>query len=152
MNGRYIFLGVTIIPFYILIAVVSVHKINKLAIFEIGDSQENIGAQENSSFGESELIEDIYECSKDVKIGELGQFKQIYIISSKGSGNTWTRQLLQSLTGFYAGGVYHEISADLDTDELYEQSPFPGEHFSPDSGMVLGLFYFYLKKVSIIEV
>ena len=139
MSGRYIFLGFIIIPFYILIAVFSIQRIHKLQVFEISDLQENIGSQilqENSS-NESA---DKYDCSKDVKIGEPGQFKQIYILSFKGSGNTWTRQLFQSLTGYYAGGVYHEIQADLDTNELYEQSPFPGEHFSPDSGRVLGLF------------
>ena len=95
-----------------------------------------------SSHGFDEITKELerenFDCKNDVKIGAPGQFNWILILSLQGSGNTWTRQLFQSLTGYYAGGVYHEIHDELDTDELYEQSPFPGEHFSPESGRVLG--------------
>ncbi|CAG5104421.1 Oidioi.mRNA.OKI2018_I69.chr1.g1245.t1.cds [Oikopleura dioica] len=96
-----------------------------------------------SSHGFDEITKELErknnDCKNDVKIGEPGQFNWILILSVQGSGNTWTRQLFQSLTGYYAGGVYHEIQDELDNDDLYEQSPFPGEHFSPESGRVLGI-------------
>ena len=114
------------LPLYIFVAYRSIDK--------IGDLAENLEINE-----ENQKI-DSYDCSRDVKIGEEGQFNLILILSVKGSGNTWTKQLFQSLTGYYAGGMYHEIPESLDTDELYQNSSFPGEHFLPESGRVLGKF------------
>lgn len=88
-----------------------------------------------------EVSGDYYDCASDIKPGDPGQFNWIMLLSVQGSGNTWTRQLLQSMTGYYAGGVYREIEEEFDTDELFEQSPFPGEHFPPESGRVLGKCY-----------
>ncbi|CAG5113590.1 Oidioi.mRNA.OKI2018_I69.chr2.g7680.t1.cds [Oikopleura dioica] len=101
---------------------------------EIGQVLERIAAiQKRDVSGE------YYDCAADVKLGDPGQFNWILLLSVQGSGNTWTRQLLQSMTGYYAGGVYREIDEEFDTDELFEKSPFPGEHFAPESGRVLGV-------------
>jgi len=146
--GRIVLLALFLIPLYLMIAIVYINRnfkaiINQVkpTVFEFGD------ALVNSALEITNDLTSKYECSKDVKIGDPGQFKQIYIISVKGSGNSWTRELLQSLTGFYTGGDYHEIKEWFDTDQLYEQAPFPGEHFEPDSGRVLGIKTHKLKGV-----
>jgi hypothetical protein len=39
----------------------------------------------------------------NVTLGENGQFKKIMLASLPGSGNTWTRYLIERATGFYTG-------------------------------------------------
>jgi hypothetical protein len=152
--GRIVLLALILIPLYLMIAIVYMNRINraKATIFDVEEPSKNsqksynsehvnLQTPKNNNSSAIKISNDSsanYDCAEDVKIGKKGQFKLIYIISVKGSGNTWTRQLLQSLTGFYAGGAYHEIQKEVDTNELYELAPFPGEHFKPDSGRVLG--------------
>ena len=133
VRGRIVFLALVLIPLYLMIVLKPFDSQKAVYSQKTADPKNAMVKINNDSSA-------TYDCAKDVKIGKKGQFKLIYIISVEGSGNTWTRQLLQSLTGYYAGGVYHEIDKEDDTDELYELAPFPGEHFKPDSGRVLGKF------------
>ena len=100
----------------------------------------NLSEERIAAIQKRDVSGEYYDCAADVKLGDPGQFNWILLLSVQGSGNTWTRQLLQSMTGYYAGGVYREIDEEFDTDELFEESPFPGEHFAPESGRVLGKF------------
>ena len=43
------------------------------------------------------------------------------LASSPGSGNTWTRYLIQQISGYATGAIY--------TDSALRQSDFPGEGF-----------------------
>lgn len=40
-----------------------------------------------------------------VKLGEKGQFELTILTSFPGSGNTWTRLLLENASGYYTGRV-----------------------------------------------
>ena len=43
------------------------------------------------------------------------------LASSPGSGNTWTRYLIQQFSGYVTGAIY--------TDTVLRQNDFPGENF-----------------------
>ena len=43
-----------------------------------------------------------------MRLGELGQFALVMLVSFPGSGNTWTRLLIEEVTGYYTGSVYSD--------------------------------------------
>ena len=43
-------------------------------------------------------------------LGELNQFPLVMLVSFPGSGNTWTRLLIEEVTGYYTGSVYFDKS------------------------------------------
>ena len=45
-----------------------------------------------------------------VELGNEKQFTKIMLASHPGSGNTWTRYLLEKSTGFYTGSVANDKS------------------------------------------
>ena len=47
-------------------------------------------------------------------------------------------QLFESLTGIYAGSVYHEISKYDETHD-WRKAVLPGEHFNWKSGRIIGI-------------
>ena len=46
------------------------------------------------------------ECVLERLLGEKHQFKPYGLLSFPGSGNTWTRDLLEDLSGYYTGSIY----------------------------------------------
>lgn len=52
-----------------------------------------------------------------------------YLVSFPGSGNTWTRYLLEAASGIFTGAVYN--------DKVLRQSGYLGEADAPDSGRTL---------------
>ena len=42
------------------------------------------------------------------KLGKHGQFNLVYLLSLPGSGNTWTRFLIEQSTGYLTGSVYND--------------------------------------------
>ena len=48
-------------------------------------------------------------CSSPI-LGQSGQFNLIPLLSLPGSGNTWTRYLLEQATGYQTGSVYGDPS------------------------------------------
>jgi hypothetical protein len=49
-------------------------------------------------------------CERNVTMGKEGQFPLVFLTSFPGSGNTWTRLLIEDVTGFYSGSVYFDQS------------------------------------------
>jgi hypothetical protein len=47
---------------------------------------------------------------KTIRLGEKGQFKKIMLASFPGSGNTWTRYVIERATGFFTGAVANDSS------------------------------------------
>ncbi|CAG5096594.1 Oidioi.mRNA.OKI2018_I69.XSR.g14692.t1.cds [Oikopleura dioica] len=45
-----------------------------------------------------------------IKLGEEGQFKKIMLASFPGSGNTWTRYVIERATGYFTGAVANDSS------------------------------------------
>lgn len=41
-----------------------------------------------------------------IKLGHTNQFKHILLLSIPGSGNTWTRQLIETTTGYATGSIF----------------------------------------------
>ena len=58
--------------------------------------------KERNYFNETEKRD---TCERSVKVGEVGQFELVILTSCPGSGNTWTRLLLENASGFYTGKV-----------------------------------------------
>ena len=47
-------------------------------------------------------------CKRSVKLGEIGQFKITLLASFPGSGNTWSRILIENVSGYFTGSVFNE--------------------------------------------
>ena len=47
-------------------------------------------------------------CERNVKLGKNGQFKITLLASFPGSGNTWSRLLIENASGYYTGSVFNE--------------------------------------------
>ena len=47
-------------------------------------------------------------CERDVKLGKKGQFKITMLASFAGSGNTWSRFLIENASGYYTGSVFND--------------------------------------------
>lgn len=60
------------------------------------------------------------DCRDNVRLGAENEFPLIMLSSLQGSGNTWTRMLIESATGIYTGSKYNER-------RIYEESGFLGE-------------------------
>jgi len=60
------------------------------------------------------------DCRKDVRLGKEGEFPLVLLSSIQGSGNTWTRMLIESATGIFTGSKYNER-------QIYEENGFLGE-------------------------
>ena len=45
----------------------------------------------------------------DVRFGPTDSFPLTSLTSYPGSGNTWTRYLIEEYTGYYTGSVYNDI-------------------------------------------
>ena len=67
-------------------------------------------------------------CEK-IEMGIEGQFRKIMLASFPGSGNTWTRYVIERATGFYTGSVH-------DDGTLFEGG-FLGEFEDVDSGKII---------------
>jgi len=68
-------------------------------------------------------------CDRDVRLGKKGEFGVFPFISFPGSGNTWTRLLLEDVTGIYTGSIY--------TDGSLKNGGFVGEFTEPENGETL---------------
>lgn len=53
-----------------------------------------------------EIINEEYTCKP--KLGNRGDFSMIPLLSFPGSGNTWTRFLIEQATGYLTGSVYKD--------------------------------------------
>ncbi|CAG5077030.1 Oidioi.mRNA.OKI2018_I69.PAR.g8615.t1.cds [Oikopleura dioica] len=77
---------------------------------------------------EKEILEQ--ECSeRKVRLGKKGEFEIVPLLSYPGSGNTWTRILLEDATGIYTGSIY--------SDGSLARGGFKGEGTNPLSGMTM---------------
>jgi hypothetical protein len=70
-------------------------------------------------------------CRENVRLGYDGEFPLIMLASTQGSGNTWTRQLLEASTGIYTGSVYNE-------SRIVTEDGFVGEAAKMLSGRTIG--------------
>lgn len=70
------------------------------------------------------------DCRENVRIGGEGEFPLILLSSIQGSGNTWTRMLIESATGIFTGSKYKER-------QIYEKNGFLGELEPIDSGKTI---------------
>ena len=61
-----------------------------------------------SSKQENTIQNQSADCKRNVKLGEIGQFKITLLASFPGSGNTWTRLLIENASGYYTGSVFDE--------------------------------------------
>jgi len=50
------------------------------------------------------------DCDRKVKLGKADEFDLVMLVSFPGSGNTWSRLLIEDVTGFYSGSVYWDKS------------------------------------------
>lgn len=70
------------------------------------------------------------DCRENVRLGEPGEFPIILLSSIQGSGNTWTRMLIESATGIFTGSKYNER-------KIYEENGFIGELEPIDAGTTI---------------
>lgn len=70
------------------------------------------------------------DCRENVRLGKEGEFPLILLSSIQGSGNTWTRMLIESATGIYTGSKYRE-------KQIYEENGFLGELEPIDAGTTI---------------
>lgn len=71
------------------------------------------------------------ECARDVKLGEEGQFPNVFLTSFPGSGNTWARTLVEDITGYYTGSVY--------VDKSLGREGLLGEYEDPHNGRTIAI-------------
>jgi len=71
------------------------------------------------------------DCRANTRLGHEGEFPLVMLTSIQGSGNTWTRQLLESATGIYTGSIYNET-------RIYQENGFKGEIEPMLSGKTIG--------------
>lgn len=71
------------------------------------------------------------DCRANTRLGHEGEFPLVMLTSIQGSGNTWTRQLLESATGIYTGSIYNET-------RIFEENGFKGEIEPMLSGKTIG--------------
>ena len=64
-----------------------------------------------------------------IKMGEPGQFQKVMLASFPGSGNTWTRYVIERATGFFTGAVANDST-------LYNGG-FLGEFESDNAGTTI---------------
>ncbi|CAG5077146.1 Oidioi.mRNA.OKI2018_I69.PAR.g8639.t1.cds [Oikopleura dioica] len=84
-------------------------------------------------FGEEMILDfempDEDNCDLGTRLGRKDEFDVFPLVSFAGSGNTWTRMLLEKSTGIYTGSIYNDKS-------LYEDGLF-GEYTDPTDGTTL---------------
>jgi len=71
------------------------------------------------------------DCRANTRLGHEGEFPLVMLTSIQGSGNTWTRQLLESATGIYTGSIYNET-------RIFTENGFKGEIEPMLSGKTIG--------------
>lgn len=72
------------------------------------------------------------DCRENVRLGAKGEFPLIMLSSIQGSGNTWTRMLIEGATGIYTGSKYNEKA-------IYERNGFIGELEEFDAGTTIAI-------------
>ena len=81
------------------------HQDNQDILTGMDDVLKNIVVKNNDSIISAQKIDTIKNNCR-IKIGHTNQFKHILLLSIPGSGNTWTRQLIETSTGYATGSIF----------------------------------------------
>jgi len=112
---------------FVLLLIVAIYEI-KTEIFRNYFFSRNLEKPEKFEKLNSEENEE-HSCDRKVKLAGYDQLPIVFLNSFPGSGNTWSRQLIEDTTGYYSGSTYSEGTM--------VQNGFLGEFDHPTSGTTI---------------